>query len=61
MPPSPCLAHRPAWSHCATGFVSYDNPQSAAAAIQAMNGYQIGDRRLKVELKRPRDASYDRA
>lgn len=37
------------------GFVSYDNPASAQAAIQAMNGFQIGNKRLKVQLKRPRD------
>ena len=39
------------------GFVSFDNPASAAAAIQAMNGFQIGMKRLKVQLKRPRDLS----
>ncbi|XP_064595619.1 CUGBP Elav-like family member 1 isoform X2 [Liolophura sinensis] len=36
------------------GFVSYDNPVSAQAAIQAMNGFQIGMKRLKVQLKRPK-------
>lgn len=39
------------------GFVSYDNPNSAQAAIQAMNGFQIGMKRLKVQLKRPKDAN----
>ncbi|KZC06742.1 CUGBP Elav-like family member 4 [Dufourea novaeangliae] len=39
------------------GFVSYDNPASAQAAIQSMNGFQIGMKRLKVQLKRPKDAS----
>ncbi|XP_040895774.1 CUGBP Elav-like family member 5a isoform X17 [Toxotes jaculatrix] len=39
------------------GFVSFDNPASAQAAIQAMNGFQIGMKRLKVQLKRPKDAS----
>ncbi|XP_022534682.2 CUGBP Elav-like family member 5 isoform X1 [Astyanax mexicanus] len=39
------------------GFVSFDNPASAHAAIQAMNGFQIGMKRLKVQLKRPKDAS----
>lgn len=34
------------------GFVSYDNPVSAQAAIQGMNGFQIGTKRLKVQLKR---------
>ncbi|KAE9551696.1 hypothetical protein FO519_005101 [Halicephalobus sp. NKZ332] len=37
------------------GFVSYDNAASAMAAIQAMNGFQIGMKRLKVQLKRPRN------
>ncbi|XP_066265397.1 CUGBP Elav-like family member 2 isoform X16 [Branchiostoma lanceolatum] len=39
------------------GFVSYDNPVAAQAAIQAMNGFQIGMKRLKVQLKRPKDAN----
>ncbi|XP_070542757.1 CUGBP Elav-like family member 2 isoform X8 [Ptychodera flava] len=39
------------------GFVSYDNPVSAQAAIQAMNGFQIGMKRLKVQLKRSKEAS----
>jgi len=39
------------------GFVSFDNPTSAQAAIQAMNGFQIGMKRLKVQLKKPRDMS----
>lgn len=37
------------------GFVSYDNPVSAQHAIQAMHGYQIGMKRLKVQLKRPKN------
>ena len=37
--------------------MSYDNPNSAQAAIQAMNGFQIGMKRLKVQLKRPKDAN----
>ncbi|NXL43926.1 CELF3 protein, partial [Podilymbus podiceps] len=41
----------------APGFVSFDNPTSAQAAIQAMNGFQIGMKRLKVQLKRPKDAN----
>lgn len=41
-----------------SGFVSYDNTASAMAAIQAMNGFQIGMKRLKVQLKRPRDKPY---
>ena len=39
------------------GFVSFDNPACAQAAIQAMNGFQIGMKRLKVQLKRPKDAN----
>ncbi|XP_062506228.1 CUGBP Elav-like family member 6 isoform X5 [Corticium candelabrum] len=39
------------------GFVSYDNPVSAATAIQALNGFQINQKRLKVQLKRPKDAN----
>lgn len=41
-----------------SGFISYDNSASAMAAIQAMNGFQIGMKRLKVQLKRPRDKPY---
>uniref|UniRef100_A0A3Q4GV26 CUGBP Elav-like family member 6 n=1 Tax=Neolamprologus brichardi TaxID=32507 RepID=A0A3Q4GV26_NEOBR len=43
--------------HPYPGFVSFDNPSSAQAAIQAMNGFQIGMKRLKVQLKRPKDAN----
>ncbi|KAM8962151.1 CUGBP Elav-like family member 5 isoform 5-T5 [Pelodytes ibericus] len=39
------------------GFVSFDNPSSAQSAIQAMNGFQIGMKRLKVQLKRPKDTT----
>lgn len=39
------------------GFVSYDNPVSAQNAITSMNGFQIGTKRLKVQLKRPKDAN----
>ncbi len=37
------------------GFVSYDNPASAQAAINQMNGFQIGMKRLKVQLKKLRN------
>jgi RNA recognition motif-containing protein len=30
---------------------------AAQAAIQAMNGFQVGPKRLKVQLKRSKDAS----
>lgn len=51
------LIKLPALPHVLTGFVSFDNPASAQAAIQAMNGFQIGMKRLKVQLKRPKDAN----
>eukprot|EP00549_Striatella_unipunctata_P016963 CAMPEP_0118703392 /NCGR_PEP_ID=MMETSP0800-20121206/18526_1 /TAXON_ID=210618 ORGANISM="Striatella unipunctata, Strain CCMP2910" /NCGR_SAMPLE_ID=MMETSP0800 /ASSEMBLY_ACC=CAM_ASM_000638 /LENGTH=180 /DNA_ID=CAMNT_0006604909 /DNA_START=280 /DNA_END=822 /DNA_ORIENTATION=+ len=34
------------------GFVSYDSVQSAESAIEQMNGFQIGNKRLKVQHKR---------
>lgn len=37
------------------GFVSYDNPQSAEAAIKGMNGFQVGRKRLKVQHKKERN------
>ncbi|XP_076348660.1 CUGBP Elav-like family member 2 isoform X4 [Tachypleus tridentatus] len=39
------------------GFVSYDNPISAQAAIQAMNGFEVGTKRLKVQLKRSKEGT----
>ncbi|CAF1673021.1 unnamed protein product [Adineta ricciae] len=36
------------------GFVSYDNPSSAQQAISSMDGFSVGPKRLKVELKKPR-------
>jgi len=44
------------------GFVSYDNPESAALAIKELNGFAIGNKRLKVQHKqiRPRDLHLDR-
>ncbi|XP_059618361.1 CUGBP Elav-like family member 2 isoform X2 [Phlebotomus argentipes] len=39
------------------GFVSYDNPNSAQTAIQTMHGFQIGTKRLKVQLKRTKETS----
>ncbi|KAH3763517.1 RNA-binding protein BRN1 [Pelomyxa schiedti] len=33
------------------GFVSYDSAEAAQVAIGSMNGYQIGPKRLKVQLK----------
>ncbi|XP_024966818.1 RNA-binding protein BRN1 isoform X1 [Cynara cardunculus var. scolymus] len=34
------------------GFVSYDSPTAAQSAINTMNGYQLGGKKLKVQLKR---------
>ena len=34
------------------GFVSYDQVASAQQAIEQMNGFQIGNKRLKVQHKR---------
>jgi len=34
------------------GFVSYDSTMAAEAAIEQMNGFQIGSKRLKVQHKR---------
>lgn len=39
-----------------SGFVSYDNVISAQNAISALNGFQIGSKRLKVQLKRGKDS-----
>eukprot|EP00532_Pseudo-nitzschia_australis_P004363 CAMPEP_0168200294 /NCGR_PEP_ID=MMETSP0139_2-20121125/22960_1 /TAXON_ID=44445 /ORGANISM="Pseudo-nitzschia australis, Strain 10249 10 AB" /LENGTH=579 /DNA_ID=CAMNT_0008125501 /DNA_START=425 /DNA_END=2164 /DNA_ORIENTATION=- len=36
------------------GFVSYDNPDSAALAIKELNGFAIGNKRLKVQHKQIR-------
>jgi len=36
------------------GFVTYSNPESAEAAIQSMNGFQIGRKHLKVQRKKDR-------
>lgn len=60
--PHPHCHHRPCvptvpMSLLFPGFVSFDNPASAQAAIHAMNGFQIGMKRLKVQLKRPKDAN----
>ncbi|KAL3644828.1 condensin subunit [Castilleja foliolosa] len=33
-------------------FVSYDSPVAAQNAINMMNGFQLGDKKLKVQLKR---------
>jgi len=38
------------------GFVSFDNAMSAQNAIAHMNGMQVGDKRLKVQLKERKGA-----
>lgn len=38
--------------HLRAGFVSYNQPSHAEAAIAQMNGFQIGSKRLKVQHKR---------
>lgn len=37
------------------GFVSFDHPDGAEAAIRAMNGFKCGNKRLKVQLKKAKD------
>jgi RNA recognition motif-containing protein len=37
------------------GFVSFDSNDSAQTAIQQMNGFQIGEKRLRVAVKRTKD------
>lgn len=37
------------------GFVSYDSVHSAVVAIEMMNGFQISDKRLTVQVKRRRN------
>lgn len=34
------------------GFISYDNPHSAMNAIKSMNGFSVGGKFLKVQLKK---------
>ncbi|XP_064387825.1 CUGBP Elav-like family member 5 isoform X2 [Halichondria panicea] len=38
------------------GFVSYDNAMAAQTAIATMNGFQVRNKKLKVQLKKPRDS-----
>jgi len=42
------------------GFVSYDNPESAAMAIKELNGFAIGNKRLKVQHKQIRAGERER-
>lgn len=41
------------------GFVSYDNPESAARAIKDLNGFVIGNKRLKVQHKQIRTSDHN--
>eukprot|EP00708_Paratrimastix_pyriformis_P005555 GAFH01004622.1.p3 GENE.GAFH01004622.1~~GAFH01004622.1.p3 ORF type:complete len:216 (+),score=88.80 GAFH01004622.1:82-648(+) len=40
------------------GFVSFDNPAAAQQAISNMNGFQIGSKRLRVQLKTSANKPY---
>lgn len=40
------------------GFVSYASADSARLAIENMDGLQVGEKRLKVQLKKARDSPY---
>jgi RNA recognition motif-containing protein len=40
------------------GFISYDNPNSAQTALNAMNGFLIGNKMLKVKLKEQKIVNY---
>jgi CUG-BP- and ETR3-like factor len=39
------------------GFVSFEDPKSASDAIEEMNGFEIGGKRLKVELNKKDEKS----
>jgi CUG-BP- and ETR3-like factor len=38
------------------GFISYDNQLSAVNAVRMMNGFQVGNKRLKVQIKKGEDS-----
>jgi RNA recognition motif-containing protein len=40
------------------GFISYENPLAAERAIQHMDGFRLGKKRLKVQRKRDIDPNY---
>ncbi|CAK5084096.1 unnamed protein product [Meloidogyne enterolobii] len=42
------------------GFVSFNNANSAQNAITGMNGFQVGNKRLKVQLKRSDMKPYEK-
>lgn len=41
------------------GFVSYDTPESAATAIKELNGFVIGNKRLKVQHKQIKSSDHN--
>lgn len=43
------------------GFVSYETADQAQASIDSMNGYQLGRKRLKVQVKKERSEAQDPA
>lgn len=43
------------------GFVSYSSPESAALAIKELNGYVIGNKRLKVQHKQIKPSDHSKA
>jgi len=46
-----CQIHRDAQGQSkAYGWVNYDNPSSAAMALQNLNGMQIGNKRIKIQI-----------
>ena len=45
------------WLTVGAGFVSFENPMSAQAAVNGMKGMMVSGKRLKVELKKERNAA----
>ena len=45
------MTHKATGASKGFGFVGYDNAASALKAIDAMNGYEVSGKRLKVQLK----------
>ncbi|KAK2198151.1 bifunctional RNA recognition motif domain/Nucleotide-binding alpha-beta plait domain superfamily/WW domain superfamily/WW domain/RNA-binding domain superfamily [Babesia duncani] len=43
------------------GFISYDNPHSAFNAIKSMNGFSVGGKFLKVQLKKGEEHLFTQA
>lgn len=40
------------------GFISYESPDAAERAIEHMNGFRLGKKRLKVQRKRDQEQEY---